>query len=570
MTYKGEGIMERKWWQDAIIYQLYIRSFKDSNNDGIGDFEGLISKLDYFSELGVDAIWVSPHYKSPMDDNGYDVSDFYQVSEDYGTLQDVKKFIELAHKRNIKVIFDLVLNHTSDEHPWFVAAKDPTHPEFGKYHDYYIWQKPKYDEAGNKMMPTQWRSWFGGPVWEYNEPTDEYYLHIFSKKMPDLNWRNESMRNEMKSMINWWIDLGADGFRVDASNHLEKNWEFPDGNPGYENFSSLPKHHEYLEELGTEIFYPRDVMTMGEAGGATKEEALMYCGFDNKEFNMLIHFGHCWADIDGENQLTPGKWAKGELHVHSIKESFQHWADMLFGLGQNLVYWHNHDQPRVLSHYGNDTDYWLESGKMLCYTMYFMPGTAIVYQGEEIGMTNVDYQELSDFRDVEVFTEYDNFMNFGASHELAMETLRNRARDNARSPFQWNDSFNAGFSDNIPWIKVVNNYKTINLASEQADENSIYSTYKDVFALRKEFDVAAGKLLFHDIHNNDHFTYTNETSIGTILVVANFKAHPSHVNLWGLDLNHYKCLRHNYEERTLEQAMDLRPYETLVYIKYKE
>ena len=501
--------MERKWWQDAIIYQVYLRSFKDSNNDGIGDFQGLISKLDYFSDLGIDAIWVSPHYESPMDDNGYDISDYFKVSKDYGTIEDCKEFIEKAHERNIKVIFDLVLNHTSDEHVWFEMAKDPNHPEHKKYHDYYIWQPPKYDEVGNKMMPTNWRSWFGGPVWEYNEATNEYYLHIFSKKMPDLNWRNEDMKNELKSVTKWWIDLGVDGFRVDASNHLEKNWDFPDAHPGYEHFSSLPKHHDYLEEMGVELFKPNDVMAMGEAGGASKEEAIKYCGFKNDEFDMLIHFGHVWADCDDDNHLTPGKWAKGELHVENIKHSFNRWHKMLDNEGWNLIYWHNHDHPRVLSHYGSE-DFRKLSGTMLGYTLYLMPGTPICYQGEEIGMTNVDYSKLTDFRDVEVYTEYDNFKSFGASHDVAMQALRDRSRDNARNPFQWNDSLYAGFSNVTPWMNVVNNYKELNLENEQKDDASIYNTYKKLFKLRKDLNIANGKMDFIDIESKDSYIYKNK------------------------------------------------------------
>jgi oligo-1,6-glucosidase len=318
----------RKWWQDTIIYQVYLRSFNDSNNDGIGDINGVLEKLDYLQDLGVNTLWISPHYDSPMDDNGYDVRDFFKVSEDYGTIEDFKQLLNEAHRRNMKIITDLVLNHTSDEHPWFVKAKDPNHPEFEKYHDYYIWHKPKYDDSGKRKLPTEWVSWFGGPVWEYNEATDEYYLHIFSKKMPDLNWRNQSMKEELKAMIKWWIDLGVDGFRVDASNHLEKNWDFPDAKPGYEHFSSLPKHHDYLEELGKEIFKPNNVMVIGEAGGATKKEALQYAGFDSNEFNMLIQFEHCWVDCDPHNTLTPGKWAKGEVDVTRIKHSFSHWIDL--------------------------------------------------------------------------------------------------------------------------------------------------------------------------------------------------------------------------------------------------
>ena len=560
--------MTRKWWQDAIIYQIYLRSFKDSNNDGIGDFKGLISKLDYLSDLGVNAIWVSPHYESPMDDNGYDISDFFKVSKDYGTLEDVKEFINLAHQKDMKVIFDLVLNHTSDEHEWFKAAKDPAHINYHKYHDYYIWQKPKYDNDGNKIMPTQWRSWFGGPVWEYNLKTNEYYLHIFSKKMPDLNWRNQNMKNDLKDIARWWIELGVDGFRVDASNHLEKNWDFPEAHPGYENFSSLPKHHEYLEEFGVEVFHPCNVMAMGEAGGATKEEALKYCGFESNEFDMLIHFGHCWADFDNSNHITPGKWSKGKINVVHIKKSFNKWFRMLNGDGWNLIYWHNHDHPRVISHYGNDFVYHKESGKMLAYCLYMMPGTPIIYQGEEIGMTNVDYEVLSDFRDVEVYTEYDNFLSFGATHEVAMQALRDRSRDNARSPYQWNSSKYAGFSDVLPWMNVNKNLKTINLEEQIIDDNSIYNTYEKLIKLRKEEKINDGILEFIDIENEDSFTYINETETAKFLVIANFRSKEIIVKL-DKDIDRYENIFYNYNEKKLSKEFKLQPYEALIYILRK-
>ncbi len=558
--------MKRKWWQDAIIYQCYIRSFYDKNNDGIGDFKGLIEKIDYFNELGVNAVWVSPHYKSPMDDNGYDISDFYQVSEDYGTLEDVKEFIQVAHEHNIKVIFDLVLNHTSDEHEWFKIACDPTHPEFEKYHDYYIWQDPKYDEQGNRQKPTRWLSWFGGGVWDYVPAVDKYYLHIFSKKMPDLNWRSKEMVQDLKKMTKWLIDLGVDGFRVDASNHLEKNWDFPDAYPGYEHFSSLPKHHEYLSEFGSELFVPNDVMAMGEAGGGTPEEAEMYVGFNNTEFDMLIQFGHCWQDTDNSNQITPGKWAQGEMNLKAIKESFSHWAKMLKGVGWNLVYWHNHDQPRIISHYGNDKEYWLESGKMLCHSLYLMPGTPIVYQGEEIGMTNVDYENLNDFRDVEVFTEYDNFMKFGASHQVAMKALRDRSRDNARSPFQWTGDVHGGFSKTTPWINTVGNYPKINLENQKEDENSIFKVYQEVFRLRKELDLASGTITFFDLEGEDSFMYLNETPKGKVFVLSNFKGNEIKVNI-RKDLLSYEYHMSNYGRIDLQEEMTLRPYESVVYIK---
>jgi glycosidase len=559
--------MKYKWWQEAIIYQCYIRSFYDGNHDGIGDFKGLTEKLDHFIDLGVNAVWVSPHYKSPMDDNGYDISDYYAVSEDYGTLEDVKYFIESAHNKGLKVIFDLVLNHTSDEHEWFKAACDPTHRDHLKYHDYYIWQKPKYDASGNRKKPTEWLSWFGGGVWDYNEATDEYYLHIFSKKMPDLNWRNEQMREDLKTMTKWLIDLGVDGFRVDASNHLEKNWDFPDGYPGYEHFSSLPKHHEYLSEFGRELFVPNNVMAMGEAGGGTPEEAEMYVGYNNTEFDMLIQFGHCWQDIDSTNKITPGKWAQGELKLSEVKKSMNHWATMLNGIGWNLIYWHNHDQPRIVSHYGNDSTYHERSAKMLCQTLYYMPGTPIVYQGEEIGMTNVDYESVTDFRDVEVYTEYDNFMRFGASHETAMNALRNRSRDNARSPYHWNDTLYAGFSNSKPWMNVVNNYPIINLERQKQQKDSIYHTYQFAFENRKKYDLHKGTITFYDIENESSFIYKNNTKNHTFIIYSNFRDKEIEVEPID-DIKQYQVLSSNVEEIVFENNnLILKPYQSIVYMK---
>jgi len=515
--------MKTKWWQHTIIYQIYLRSFQDSNGDGIGDVQGVIQRLDYLKDLGVETLWISPHYDSPMDDNGYDVRSFYQVSKDYGTIEDFKSLIATAHDKGMKIITDLVLNHTSDEHAWFEAARDPNHPEHDKYHDYYIWQKPKITDDGKKTYPTRWISWFGGPAWSYNQATDEYYLHIFSKKMPDLNWRNASMRQDMKTMIKWWIDLGVDGFRVDASNHLEKNWDFPDAYPGYEHFSSLPKHHEYLTELGEELFIPHNLLTIGESGGAQKKDALQYAGFDSKEFNMLIQFGHCWADTDPNNKVITGKWAKGQLDLVQVKESFSHWIDIFKGKGWNTIYWHNHDQPRIVSHYGHDGKYHERSAKMLAYALYLLPGTPIVYYGEEIGMTNVDYQKLSDFRDVEVFTEYDNFISRGASHEDAMQALRDRSRDNARTPMQWSDDTFAGFSEVTPWMKINGNYKTINVKKQKHQPKSIFKTYQSLLQLRKDENLAFGDCDFIQLKDQDLFAYRTKGKHHHFLVLANFR-----------------------------------------------
>ncbi len=555
--------MKKAWWQDAVIYQVYLRSFYDANHDGIGDIQGVIAKLDYLKDLGVDAIWISPHYDSPMDDNGYDIRHFKKVSPDYGTLEDFKELINMAHQKGIKILTDLVLNHTSDEHPWFEAAKDPTHPKHEHYHDYYIWHKGRIKDDGTTTLPTDWVSWFGGPVWKYNEATSEYYLHIFSEKMPDLNWHNKHMQNDLKAIIKWWIDLGIDGFRVDASNHLEKNWDFPNAKPGYEHFSSLPKHHDYLTMLGTELFKPNNIMTIGESGGASRKEALQYAGFDSNEFDLLIQFEHCWKDTDDTNTLTPGKWAKGPLRLDEVKASFNHWFDVFKDKGWNVIYWHNHDMPRIVSHYGDDSPRWhARSAKMLAYTLYMMPGTPIVYQGEEIGMTNVDYQELGQFRDVEVYTEYKNFIRNGASHDTAMQALRDRSRDNARAPMQWNHDAQAGFSSVTPWMPVTGNYTHINVNDEAKQPNSILHTYKHLLSLRKQANIAFGSITFIDIDHPDSFMYTNETDDATYLVLANFKQKTLDIN--HIDLTNYTLIMHNCD---ILEDKQLGPYEARIYKK---
>lgn len=561
--------MEKKWWMTTNIYQIYLRSFYDSNNDGIGDLKGVMEKLEYLKSIGIETIWISPHYDSPMDDNGYDVRDFYQVSKDYGNIDDFKALVKEARKLGIKVLIDLVLNHTSDEHEWFRIALDPKHPLHKKYHDYYIWQKPKYDESGNRQRPTKWISWFGGPTWDYNEATDEYYLHIFSKKMPDLNWRNEDMKNDLKKIIKFWIDLGVDGFRVDAANHLEKDWTFPEGMPGYEYFSSLPKHHEYIKELAIELFEPYNLLTLGESGGASKKEVRKYVGFNSHEFNLLIHFGHCWADTGYTEPAITGKWSKTELRVNDIKKSYAHQYEVVGKEGFNLIYWHNHDQPRVVSHYGNTEKYHVKSAKMLAITLYFMPGTAIVYQGEEIGMTNVLYDKIEDFRDVEVFTEYKNMTENGASKERALLAIVERSRDNARTPMQWDDSLNGGFSKSTPWINTNYNYKEINVKLQEEDQNSILNTYR--FILKKRIEdsenIIFGDIEFINIEDNESYCYLNKGKTRDYLVIANFRDYEIEVDLSEVDLKNFEYFYG--DDLSLKTKMTLKPYESVCYVRNK-
>jgi len=561
--------MNKNWWKSAIIYQVTLSSFFDGNSDGIGDFIGLKQKLSYIKKLGANVIWISPHYSSPMDDNGYDVSDFHQVNQDYGTIEDFKNFINEAHNLDIKVISDLVLNHTSDEHEWFKKACDPTDVDYKKYHEYYIWQKPKYDN-GKKTRPTRWLSWFGGPTWDYIDACDEYYLHIFSKKMPDLNWRNKELREEMKDIIRYWVNLGIDGFRVDAANHLEKNWDFTDGYPGYENFSSLPRHHEYIKELSEELFIPNNLLSIGESGAATKEQALKYVGFDSNEFNLLIHFGHVWADTNWDEPIYQGKWSKGKLRVNEIKKSFQHWYDIVEGKGWNLIYWHNHDHPRIVSHYGNDSKEYREiSAKMLAIALYFMPGTSITYQGEEIGMTNLLYNDINDFRDVEVFTEYKNFLERGSTVEGALQALRDRSRDNARSPMQWTSGTYAGFSNTKPFMKVNFNYKDINVEKDLMKDNSVLDTYKFILNQRKADanNISYGSLKFIDIDSQENFVYRNIGADKEHLVIANFTGKTIEVNLPNIAISDYQYFFSNSNIKKLKNTFSLEPYEAYVYIR---
>ncbi len=563
--------MNKDWWKSTIIYQITLSSFFDGNNDGIGDFLGVTNKLPYLRDLGVETIWISPHYASPMDDNGYDVSDFYSTNPKFGTIEEFKTMIDTAHRLGLKLITDLVLNHTSDEHEWFQIARNPNHKDFNKYHDFYIWQKPNYDNSGNRTRPTRWLSWFGGPTWNYEEAVDEYYLHIFSKKMPDLNWRNPLLREAMGNVIQYWLDLGVDGFRVDAANHLEKDWNFPDGYPGYEFFSSLPKHHDYIKAIADKYFIPNNLITIGESGAAKQEEALKYVGYDSGEFNLLIHFSHVWADSGNNSDIFQGKWCKDKLRVSDIKKSFNHWFKMLDNLGWNLIYWHNHDHPRIVSHYGNDSEYRVMSAKMLAIALYNMPGTSITYQGEEIGMTNVLYEDLEDFRDIEVFTEYKNFIERGASKLEAMQALRDRSRDNSRSPMQWDDSLNAGFTKNTPFMKVNFNYPDINVSKDQLDSNSILNTYKYLLKNRKKDkeNIIFGKIDFIDIESQESFAYVNSGVTKNYLVLCNFKDYNIEINLSDYQITDYQYLYSNSSERDLCEIFILRPFEAFIFTKNK-
>ncbi len=554
--------MEKKWWKEAFGYQIYPRSFNDSNNDGVGDLRGIIEKLDYLSDLGINLIWICPFYKSPMDDNGYDVSDYYDIDPLFGNLDDCKELIEKAHSKGIRIIADLVLNHTSDEHPWFVEAKSSND---NQYRDFYIWQSSK-----DEKEPNNWASFFGGSAWKLEETTGEYFMKIFSDKMPDLNWENSKMREEMYKMANWWLDLGIDGFRVDAVAHIARDTSFKDSTmelyngyaPDWQKFSNLPDVHKHLKEFNEKVLANRDVMTVGEVGGgATPKQALEYVSDQAKEFNMVFNFdhNHCYTPLEGDHNQTK---------ILELKKTFNKWQTGLQGKGWNALYWLNHDQPRLLSRYGHQGKYRLESAKMLANVMYFMWGTPFIYNGEEIGMTNYPFKEMSDFNDVAIHNSLKFALAEGITESEYVKDQAENTRDNARTPMQWDDSENGGFSAKAPILKVNPNYKEVNVKSQVNDENSILSYYKQVISLRtkSEYKDLICYGLYEQLNQSSKYIYSYQRSLNgqKLISISNMdvKAH-------SIKFNHQieKLLLSNYEDLKIENnRLYLKPYESIVAI----
>jgi glycosidase len=558
---------ERKWWKEAIGYQIYPKSFKDSNNDGIGDIKGIISKLDYLKELGVNLIWICPLYKSPMDDNGYDVSDFYDVSEDYGTLSDMQELIKQVHQRDMKIIFDLVLNHTSDEHPWFIESrKSKENP----YRDYYIWK-----EGTSNEPPTNWASFFGGSCWQYDETTNEYYMKIFSKKMPDLNWANDKLRKSMHEVARWWLSKGVDGFRIDAIAHIAKDQSFSNGvvNEGdklsydWSKFSNLKEVHTYLNELNQEVFSKFDCVTIGECGGsATTLDALKYSGYDSKELNMSFTFDHCWENGAFNSEGKSDDEIK--TNVVNLKLQFAKWQNLLYSKAWNPLYWLNHDHPRVISQYGDPVHYFKESAKMLCNTLYLMWGTPFIYNGEEIGMSNVDYTKIEQFKDIAVKDYVIDAHKRGISDDVILRNLRRTSRINARTPMQWNDSIYAGFSEHEPWVDVVGNYNTVNVESQLKDPDSILNYYKQIIKLRKDseykYTIIYGTFEIYDLNHPDVFAYIRKLD-KKILVISNFTNKVAYQDVGYLNIK--KVIISNYNTKYVVENNNivLKPYESIIF-----
>lgn len=556
-----EGIqpMNRKWWKEAVAYQIYPRSFMDSNGDGIGDLQGIIQKLDYIKSLGIDVIWICPMYKSPNDDNGYDISDYQDIMDEFGTMEDFDKLLSEVHKKDMKLIIDLVINHTSDEHPWFLESRSS---KDNNKRDWYIWRDGK-----NGAEPNNWESIFSGSAWEYDEKTKQYFLHIFSRRQPDLNWKNENMRKAIYNMINWWLDKGIDGFRIDAISHLKKEEGLADmPNPkGLKYVSSFERHmnvegiHEYLEDLKKSTFEKYDIMTVGEASGVKVEQAPLWVGEEQGKFNMIFQFEHLklW------NCET-----KKELDIRAFKKTLSKWQKGLENKGWNALFIENHDLSRVVSTWGDDKKYWRESATSLAVMYFMMQGTPFIYQGQEIGMTNVKFKGIEDYNCVGTKNMYAIKRNQGIPHEEIMEVIWATTRDNSRTPMQWDRSLNAGFSTGRPWIGMNPNYKEINVEVQEKDTHSILNFYKKIITLKKENEIFIYGI--YDLILEEHeqiFAYTRTLGKEKAVVICNLSAKETLYENKSLELAYKDLALNNYnvDPHDIKTSFVLKPYEARVY-----
>ena len=495
--------MKQAWWKNAVIYQIYPRSFCDSNGDGIGDLQGIISKLDYLQELGIDAIWLSPIYRSPQDDNGYDISDYQDIDPIFGTLADMDELIAEAKKRNIRIIMDLVLNHSSDEHPWFLEAKKSRD---NPYHDYYVWR-----DGTEGTYPNDLKAGFGGPAWEWVPECGQYYFHQFSVKQPDLNWENPKVREEIYKMIQWWVDRGVGGFRLDVIDQIAKE-------PDRRITADGPMLHPYLKEMSKAVFQQKELVTVGEAWSATPQSALLFSNPDGSELSMVFQFEHILLD----QQPGKEKWDLAPLPFVTFKKVFEKWETTLYQKGWNSLFFENHDLPRSVSRFGNDGEYRVESAKMLAVCLHGMQGTPYIYQGQELGMTNVR-MPIEDYRDIELLNMYRERIAAGYPEKEVMESVHAKGRDNARTPMQWNAEENAGFTSGTPWIKVNPNYREINAEAALAEEDSIFHFYQKLIRLRKELPILTeGSFTLLLPEDPDLFAYTRTFGTEELLVLCNF------------------------------------------------
>ncbi|MFS1905150.1 alpha,alpha-phosphotrehalase [Vibrio lentus] len=552
---------DESWWKTATIYQIYPKSFCDSGSKGTGDIKGIISKLDYLKHLSVDAIWLTPVYASPMIDNGYDISDYYSINPQFGTMEDFDLLLSEAHQRGIRIVMDIVVNHTSTEHAWFQSALgDKNSP----YRDYYIWKDPVKGQA-----PTNWQSKFGGNAWEMDEATGQYFLHLFAKEQADLNWENPVVREEVKDVISFWAEKGVDGFRLDVINLISKQQDFPndDIGDGRRFYTDGPRVHEYLKEISEAVFQKYGSVTVGEMSSTTLEHCQQYSNIDNSELSMVFNFHHLKVDYtNGE------KWTNAPFDFLQLKSIFNHWQTGLNGKGWGALFWCNHDQPRVVSRLGNDQQYRVESAKMLAASVHMMQGTPYIYQGEEIGMTNPGYTEISQYRDVESTNMYDIMVNRdGVAHQDMMTILAQKSRDNSRTPMQWNSEPYAGFSQAQPWLDVANNYTEINAEQALEDKDSVFYFYKALIELRKQVPVIThGR--YQDLlpEHPSIFAYVRESEGQTLLCINNYYGEETECVLpERFDMMKAKSLLSNYqvsESLVTSHHQVLRPYETRILL----
>lgn len=556
--------MDKKWWKESVVYQIYPRSFCDSNGDGIGDLRGIISKLDYLESLGVDVLWLCPIYKSPNDDNGYDISDYRDIMDEFGTLADFDELLEKAHEHHLKIMLDLVVNHTSDEHKWFIESRKSTD---NPYRDYYIWRPAKEDGS----LPNNWGSCFSGPAWEYDKTTDMYFLHLFSKKQPDLNWDNPAVRQDVFDMMNWWLKKGVDGFRMDVISLISKEPGLPDKEPGINGYATFnvsangPHVHEYLQEMRQKALNNADTITVGECSGVTLEEAKKYARSDEKELNMVFQFEH--MDVDSDEKA--GKWTTRKMDLRNLKKILTRWQKGLQDIAWNSLYWENHDQPRSVSRFGNDSDEYREiSAKMLATCIHMMQGTPYVYQGEELGMTNCPFNTLDNFRDLESINAFHELTEQGKmTEEDMMAAIGYKGRDNARTPMQWDDSAYAGFSTANPWIMVNPNYTKINAKDQINREDSVFKYYQKLIKLRHESELivyGTYDLILDD--DKDIYAYIRTLGDEKLIVYCNFSENTREVEL-PEEFTNGKVLISNYIDAKVNHKITLRPYEAIVIQK---
>ena len=556
---------KEQWWHKSTVYQIYPKSFNDTTGNGQGDINGIIEKLDYLKKLGVEVLWLTPMYKSPQADNGYDISDYYNIDENYGTMQDFEKLLEEAHRRGLKIVMDIVVNHSSTENEWFKKSEQ----EDPEYRDFYIWK-----DAVNGKEPTNWQSKFGGNAWKYSEKRKQYYLHLFDVTQADLNWENENVRKKVYEMIRFWLNKGVDGFRLDVINLISKDQRFlnddgsdkrfvPDGRRFY---TDGPKIHEYLKEMNREAFGSDELITVGEMSSTSLDNCVRYSNPSEKELSMVFSFHHLKVDYpNGE------KWIKAPFNFIELKKIFSEWQKGMYnGNGWNATFWNNHDQPRALSRFGNDGKYHNESGKMLATVLHGLQGTPYIYQGEEFGMTNPYFDDINKYRDVESHNIYKIKEKEGLSNKEILDILMQKSRDNSRTPMQWNNSKNAGFTTGTPWIGIPDNYRKINAEAALNDENSIFYHYKKLINLRKNEELMViGKYEDIDLENEKVYAYRRVGDNGELVIISNFYENPVEFDVKGLNLNNAEVLLSNYktEPEISEEKIFLKPYEAVIFKK---